>query len=277
MFIGGGGSSYIRPVPGTVVQKVLESKIEIGPGVEQSDFILKEILGLSKEKASAKREEISEFVKDSSFDKTILVNKKTFGSDVSYETVFSLSFVNNSDKKMKNVELIEEIPKSIAQKASEIKSDYNFVVLRDDPVIKFVAKELSPGQKADFNYYVEKDLNVQLLNSIPGTLILAEPQTLVDLCEGVVCLSDNSCQNSSCSPETGLCVVQSLQEFSVCGYQSTCQQGICKEIIPVLAGEKPAQQNELFNLVGAIVLILLVFFLVYYASTKLSNKKPKEK
>lgn len=64
------------------------------------------------------------------------------GTQEEYHTIIELTIKNDTNEG--TIKVIEIIPKSFAEFASEIFSDTNFVVLQDDPVIEFTI-DLAPG------------------------------------------------------------------------------------------------------------------------------------
>lgn len=98
-------------------------------------------------------------------------------------SLINLSFSNTSNNTIKNAKIVEIIPKTIAQNASEIKSNTLFIVLVADPVIQFELGNIKPNQSTSINYSVEKDINLTQFAST-NTILLAEqktPETYDDL------------------------------------------------------------------------------------------------
>lgn len=58
-----------------------------------------------------------------------------------------------------NIQLIERIPKDIAENAGLIKSSGEFEVLENDPVIKFVQYGVKEGQQIDIHYTIDKAIS----------------------------------------------------------------------------------------------------------------------
>ena len=57
---------------------------------------------------------------------------------------------------MKDVKIVEVVPKSVAQTASQISSVYEFRIINADPVVEFIIPTVSAGQSATVTYSVNK-------------------------------------------------------------------------------------------------------------------------
>lgn len=66
--------------------------------------------------------------------------------------------VRNGPKAVPRMEVVEEIPKSLASDASQIRSSTPFQVLESDPVVRFVLRDLKPGEARTVRYEVPKVL-----------------------------------------------------------------------------------------------------------------------
>ena len=82
----------------------------------------------------------------------LTVTKTVSGGVTSYESEFVLVVKNNSQKNLREVKVVEIIPKEIASDASEISSVYNFRVILADPVIEFNIPLLMAGQTIELTY-----------------------------------------------------------------------------------------------------------------------------
>lgn len=89
--------------------------------------------------------------KKSSFERTIQLDY----SDENKPIAKIVIKVNFSDDNIKNFNLIEVIPKSIAENASLISSDYNFRVIDSNPVIEFISVSGN-----ELSYYVNKEIDL---------------------------------------------------------------------------------------------------------------------
>lgn len=63
-----------------------------------------------------------------------------------------VAFTNTDSNTVVYIQIVEVIPKDFASSASEIISDKNFVVIRDDPVIQFVIGKIGPNRTVERSY-----------------------------------------------------------------------------------------------------------------------------
>lgn len=107
--------------------------------------------------------EITEYSNDAAsgsvtIERTLVVEKIVTGIVTSYKSTFSISVKNTSGKNMKDVKVVETVPKSVALNASQITSAYEFRVVNADPVIEFIVPNVSAGQSATVTYSVNKQV-----------------------------------------------------------------------------------------------------------------------
>jgi hypothetical protein len=69
------------------------------------------------------------------------------------------------------VQVVEIIPKEFANYASELVSDHNFEVIRNEPVIRFYAEDVNAGSKLTFSYSLKKTFDEVAL----GALLKSRP------------------------------------------------------------------------------------------------------
>ncbi len=151
---------------------------------------------------------------------------------VKYSNIVTLTVENVSEKTLRAIELIEGIPKELAESAAVIASDRDFIVIEEDPVIKFLIGDLGAGEKAsvsyDFNASLERgQITEQQFNemSAPVALIRLEEE---DTCMGMLCDDFNPCTRDYCIE--GECVYAEMSEGAKCGKEMHCMQGKCVKI-----------------------------------------------
>jgi hypothetical protein len=157
----------------------------------------------------------------------------TGGTNVPFDVKVQLKVKNNSGKKLLDIEVVEEIPKSLAQSASAIKSSRSFKVIKSDPIIAFNIAELLPNQEELIEYeFASTDVTEEKLGEMkaPFSLIALEA---VDPCKGIVCRDQNPCTVEYCS--NGACVTETVTEGAGCGLGKHCIAGQCVE--------KPAEEK----------------------------------
>ncbi|MEM3207585.1 MAG: PGF-pre-PGF domain-containing protein [Halobacteria archaeon] len=67
--------------------------------------------------------------------------------------------VRNGANPVPRLEVVEAVPKSLAPNASSIRSTTPFQVLEDDPVIRFVLRDVQPGETRTVRYEVDRILS----------------------------------------------------------------------------------------------------------------------
>jgi len=83
-----------------------------------------------------------------------------------YQLNYVVSFKNSGTAELKNIKLIEVIPKEVAASAGELLfyGDYN--VLRDDPVIVWSIASIQAGEEISLNYTYRKDLSKEEIDAL---------------------------------------------------------------------------------------------------------------
>jgi len=74
----------------------------------------------------------------------------------------------NIDQNMKNFEVIEQIPKSVAKSVSELVFSEKVIVLEDDPIVKWDLKYAPEGQTKEYSYTVNKKIESIDSNTVAG-------------------------------------------------------------------------------------------------------------
>jgi hypothetical protein len=112
-----------------------------------------------------------------------------------YRTLIKLKLKSKAVKTLKNVEVRETIPKTIAENASELIS--GFTVIEEDPVIGFAIDSIGPGEEKEFSYIITRKLSETELGSF------ADLQTIIALSDEEKCSvmdfdDNNLCTIDSC-------------------------------------------------------------------------------
>jgi len=224
-----GGLPSPTPPPTAGTETVLNQTISNKPTASEIESVLRSA-GAS-DTAIAKA---SAAVGKTSVARTVKVDKITDSSGVvSYKSTVTIKVTNSGSKRMANVKVIEDIPKSVARSASEISSTATMKVLKEDPIIEFTIDAIRPNSKEEVSYTVDKEIKEGVLNLwIPP--ITAELEEL-EPCEGVVC-ADRDCQVGQCNPTTGRCDYTNKEDGTVCQENKVCEAGSCVE--------KPAPQAQ---------------------------------
>ncbi len=97
------------------------------------------------------------------------------------ESKFTVDVENKTGKVFENITVIETIPKEVAQSATEIYSDYDFIILEDDPIIEFTIPLLNPGETAEVSYTVNGEVDENVIENMDTPLArFGEETTLAD-------------------------------------------------------------------------------------------------
>ncbi len=186
-----------------------------------------------------------------------------------YQATFKLNVKNVSGKRLENISLIETIPKEIVPTAASIESDYPFVVLEEDPVIKFSIGMLEEEQVKSVDYrfrFEDKGKEaVEVAFRKMGVPVALIPISEND-CTGISCNDFNPCTVDYCSE--GQCVYDSAFEGKECGEGMMCIEGNC---------QKFKSPDLLFCAGIVIIAIMLLSIALIYKSRRgrknIANKK----
>lgn len=194
-----------------------------------------------------------------------------------YKSTFTLSVENVSGRDLGGVEFLESIPKEIVENASLIDSSVEFVVVKEDPVLRFSIGSLKQGEEKSLEYWFVSQKNSateELFLGMPAPLVLLE-LTQEDACSGVFCNDFNPCTNDYCA--SGQCTYTPLSNGAACGERMSCEQGECVEVITI---EKttdlvtlPAQQGGKTNPLMLITALVFGTALIILGYLKYKNKK----
>ncbi|MBU1929966.1 hypothetical protein KJ972_00510, partial [Candidatus Micrarchaeota archaeon] len=211
--------------------------------------------------------------------RVLKVNQVVVAEGIKYHHSFSLEVKNVSEKTLKDVEIIEEVSKRFASNASLISSDREFVVLKEDPVIKFLIGDLVPNQTKKIEYAVNVDFNQPLISeqdfdslSPPLAVISLDSN---DLCWNVYCNDFNPCTTDYC--EQGFCQFKSKENGVSCGDDLVCENEQCvqKINVPVVI-----LKTELLSNFYALILAIAGLFMIgvgyFYLKKKKDNKQAKK-
>lgn len=252
---------------GLAVKEVVLSKIKTGKPSADDITQLLTIAGASEtaiKKASAAAGRTG-------FKRKVEVVKETNSSGKeSFSTSITITVSNTSGKTLKGVKVVEQIPKSVAQDASEITSNLNFRVLLDDPIVEFTVPELLDGEEVNLSYSVAAKVTETQVNefALPVTADFTEEET--NSCSGVICNDNNLCTSDSCSG--GNCIFAPVSDGTVCGFGKVCNSGNCvaQETTPTnyngTTNQTPAADYTLLIVVLVILAIIGGFY--YYNNKK---------
>ena len=203
-------------------------------------------------------------------ERSLQVDKTTVNGRTSYESTLSVKITNTSGKTLTNVKVIESIPKSVAASASDISSQFQFTVLKEDPVVEFTVGDMQPGESKEVEYTTNKNVSEASFNdySQPVVSQATESEAPVDACAGVVCDDGNSCTSDSC--DSGTCSNVPVPDGTACGLAKVCQAGNCVEQPAAPPVQPPAQAGGI-DMTSIIIIVVIVGVIIgawYYYSKK---------
>lgn len=206
-----------------------------------------------------------------------LTSAATSYSIASNKTTITQTITNTSDKILKDIVAIINVPKNIAQTSDNISSTQAFEVLNKDPILKAAFPLINPGNSASFSYTVNKKLGSSAFTNLIDPLIVSFKAEAVDACKNVSCNDNNPCTSDSCS--AGKCSNKTLANGIVCGANNVCQAGNCTAQTPRTptggaAAEIPTPTGGIDSTllaIGILVIIIIVGIVLW------QSKKGKDK
>jgi hypothetical protein len=246
-----------KPRPQAGTETVLDKKITGSASPETTDKIIAEA-GMGEEE----REMALSAAGMMNIERGVLVEKITSeNGDVSYRSSLTIRLTNIGSKNLLNVKIVDRIPKSAAENAGEIKSDYGMKILKDDPIVQFVIDELAAGESAEIIYYLEKEITEEIIAEFSEPFVSEFYEEEVDRCLGVVCDDGNPCTVDECSSSTGECGYTAMDDGSGCGMTKVCQSGEC--VLAAETGEPPPEDKEELPLLPALVVLVIIIVVAY--------------
>ena len=156
------------PTRGEEVREAVRSKTSSGKPTAEDIAAILTAAGASQNAI----DKASEAVGKTNVERTLLVEKVTpDGGKASYESKLTVKVTNNSGKKLVNVKVIENVPKSVAKKASNISSAYEFAVLKDDPILEFNVGEVEANETKEVSYTVASNVPESAFNEYSQPIV----------------------------------------------------------------------------------------------------------
>ncbi|PIU21520.1 MAG: hypothetical protein COT15_01915 [Candidatus Diapherotrites archaeon CG08_land_8_20_14_0_20_34_12] len=218
-------------------------------------------------------EQILALNKDLEFTREISVDKIDKNGKIEYLSTISLVITNASGKFLQNIKIIENIPKEVIGSASLINSDYEFDVLKEDPVIQFTLDELPSDYSEIITYTTNNELKKENLASWTSSPFILEFQEQ-SLCAGVSCKNLSCKENLGCNELTGKCDYDNLTDGISCGENKLCKAGKCvaKEEAGQVTGATTAEEGTKtqpdYTLVYGIIGLAIILGIAYYFTRK---------
>lgn len=256
--------------PAEVVSEETVFEDEVPAEELTEEAITSAIQGLEEFNAEAISAAV-DLISDVRIDRSIASKRQVLSDDTEkYVSTVSLEVSNVSGGNLTNIHIVEVVPKTVAENASEISSDYMFSVLEEDPVLQFVIDELDADASATITYAVDKQLDEESVADWTAGFATSVEE-VVGLCVGVTCAQE-ACKRVSCNSATGGCTAKvNRADGTSCGDEMVCQAGECVAVPPVVEPEEAAPLDP--TLLGGIVIVLVILGLVYFFVLN----KPKKK
>lgn len=257
----------------------VDSKITITQTIEEIKSAL-ETAGIKSEQVITGSQRARNFFKIERQTKTYSIKAKD-SNDTNYTTNFVLKVKNDlnadSNATIKDFNVIETIPKSIAMDANQISSKQSFAIIKKDPIIMFAVPELKPGKEIEFKYTVKKKVDQNSLQEFSKPVIALEEkqaleikktagvkESIDDLCIGKKCDDNNPCSLDSC--KDGNCLHDAIADKTKCGNGMICSTGKC-----VKESELAKKINIPLEAI-AIIIIIPVLLIAFAIIRKRKNK-----
>lgn len=193
------------------------------------------------------------------------------GTTASYFT-FVVGVRNNTGQDQHNVEIIEEIPKEVANHVKRINFEPEPTeILEADPKVKWVIDDLPAGADVNIHYTVNglstKSIFDDFQNFLgnmkpPQAGIAKKPGGEEPACRSIDCDDSNVCTRDTCSG--GVCGHQPRNGVS-CGQNKVCKQGVCTERETTGAFVLPEIKLKLPDLKEIITSAIIVVVLAAWA------------
>ncbi len=144
---------------------------------------------------------------------------------LAYNNRISIIIENKSNKRIKGINLVQVLDKSVLASAKKIHSDNKMEIVNDDPTVLFFVDEIKPGKKVEivYDFNSQKPLNNSLVGGIkqPIVLINLQPE---DGCFGIKCNDFNPCTVDYCDEK---CVFVPLPDGTPCAQNAVCSENRC--------------------------------------------------
>ncbi|MFH1752417.1 MAG: hypothetical protein ABH821_05780 [archaeon] len=215
------------------------------------------------------------------YGRTMTVTKTTDNETnaKSYETEIVLSVTNRTSIDLRNVKIVEKIPKEIAATASEITitGGTENRVLLEDPIIEFTIPTLKGGETFDVTYTVASNINEDAFNNYtsPIATLAATIQEGED--QEKECTTSDECNdNIECTEDLciqGSCLNGALADGTVCSI-GECIAGVCTAPEAPTTTAPPTEPVMDYTWLWVVIIVIIIIALAYYM---MQLKKPENK
>lgn len=250
-------------------QVLAEQKLDAQPTLAQISNVLQEGQFTAQQISTAQK-----LRGQLTAEKKVVIKKHVTAEGTSvFEASITLTVSNPNTKSVRNVRLVEAVPKTVAQSAVQIVSEEPFTVLKNDPIISFVLPIIPSQGVGIVSYSVSSPVAFEsnVIDSFVPVVVASFSEApgggaAVTCGSDAQCNDDTACTKDRCVK--GACAYVSVENGTVCGFGKECQEGICVESSTQLQ-KQPA---ETMPLLGLIALVIIVVLLGIYAFGKTSKK-----
>ncbi len=246
-----------EPPKGQKVREIILSRETKG---QPSTGDIRKILEAAGASENALEKAVMAHSKAESFRKFEVIREEDESGE-RFTTIVELVVKNNSGREMRNVKVIEEIPKEALESARNIISSAQFRVIKDDPIAEFTIESIRAGEAKSIKYSIDAALTSDNINSFLAAPIIADFSEGEKVsCSDLNCDDRNACTNDSCENSTCLNIPKS--EGASCGSGLVCKQGAC---VTLQVQELTGTSND-FNtwlLAGVVALIAALGYIFF--------------
>ncbi len=238
-------------VPGE--EEVLRATVVEQPSITQIADVLREAGYTTAEIDEAKK--AAERV---SVERRLVVVSKEAEGEKTFKSTLTITVNNISGVELKNVRIVERIPKEIAQTTAEITSNVPFAVLKEDPIVQFTVSSIAADGSASISYSVAKEITAGQLGLFiaPITAYAVEYIPGITTCEQISCDDRNPCTRDLCAE--GECSYALERDGTPCGFGKECRAGTCTEIAAKAAPEGIAAGAGPYAATGVVVAVVII-------------------
>lgn len=253
----------------TETETLTEKHFDEQPTIEALSDILQEA-GFSQSEI----DNAVQFLTEVNVSREIIVEKNTTSEGWNeYKTKIELSFQNKGTNELKNVKIVEKVPKELAVSSSQIVSDLPLVVLEEDPIVQFEIPTIKPNSTSIISYSITSPTEIEEETFglfLPPVVLSAKLEPILPQ---VGCITDFECNdNNLCTLDRclqGKCAFAPAEDGTICGFNKECSNGVCIESVTSATPQKQEQQN---NLLLVVIFVIAIVALSIYAFSKTRKK-----